>query len=681
MASKQMTYILFVTLALSVAAAFISTAAEGDSSVPQLSANLFRQNKIWDIQLKLTPDQWTALQPEEPEGGGPFGGGPPGGGRGPGGGGRGFNPAMFIAPAFMSALDQDNNSELSRIEFVGGFDRWFKAWNANPSGQIDLDQLRTGLNQSLAPGPGGPGGGRGGGPGGASFLQGRNGSRNGLSAARGIDFKFVHADLEFGGSTFKDVGVRYKGNGTYMQSRGSEKRSFKLDLDHYVKGQKVSESSKLNLHNCVTDASWMNEVLALQLYRDAGVAAPRTAYARLRVTVPGVHDNKYFGLYSVVENEDAHFLEENYGSKKGALFKPVTPRLFDDLGDDWSKYIQIYDPKTIVSEKQARRVIEFARLVTRADDSEFASKVGDYLDLDQFSRFMAVTAWLSTLDSILGMGQNFIVYLHPKTHKFHFMPWDLDHSFGQFGMVGSQEEREELSIQQPWQGSVWFLERIYKVDAFQKLYRARLDEFSKSIFKPERFLKQVDGLAIVLRPAVADESPEKLARFDKVVAGETVEPAPLGGPGGGAPPPGFGGSPRPSGPGGSGRPGGPGGFGGPGGMFQPPHPIKTFVTARNQAVRDQLDGRSEGKKLEGMNRRMGPGMFLAPPILEKADGDKDGKITASEFHGLAEKWFGEWDKEKTGKLTADQLRDGIGAAFPLPPGFGPPAGGPRPPAP
>ena len=58
-------------------------------------------------------------------------------------------------------------------------------------------------------------------------------------------------------------------------------------------------------------------------------------------------------------------------------------------------------------------------------------------DLDEFARFMAVTVWLSTMDSILGMGQNFYVYLDPKTHKFQFMPWDLDHSFGQFGMKGS----------------------------------------------------------------------------------------------------------------------------------------------------------------------------------------------------------------------------------------------------
>ena len=54
----------------------------------------------------------------------------------------------------------------------------------------------------------------------------------------------------------------------------------KIDLNEYVKGQKLAGITKLNLHSNVTDASWMNEVLSHRLYRDAGVPAPRTAYAR-----------------------------------------------------------------------------------------------------------------------------------------------------------------------------------------------------------------------------------------------------------------------------------------------------------------------------------------------------------------------------------------------------------------
>jgi spore coat protein CotH len=138
------------------------------------------------------------------------------------------------------------------------------------------------------------------------------------------------------------------------------------------------------------------------------------------------------------------------------------------LGDDWKNYNQTYDPKTELTPEQKQRIIAFCKLVTKADDAEFAARLGEYLDLDEFARFMAVTVWLSTMDSILGMGQNFYVYLHPKTHKFQFMPWDLDHSFGQFGMTGSQEQRENLSIHRPWRGEVRFLERVFKAEGVQK---------------------------------------------------------------------------------------------------------------------------------------------------------------------------------------------------------------------
>src|SRR5205085_11493862 len=130
------------------------------------------------------------------------------------------------------------------------------------------------------------------------------------------------------------------------QSRGSIKRSLKVDLNHFVKAQKLAGVSKLNFHNNVTDASWMNEVLSHRLFREAGVPAPRTAYARVYVTVPGKYNHEFFGLYSMVEDVDHTFMEERLGAKHGAIFKPVTPSPFVDLGDDWKNYKQIYDPKT-----------------------------------------------------------------------------------------------------------------------------------------------------------------------------------------------------------------------------------------------------------------------------------------------------------------------------------------------
>jgi spore coat protein CotH len=634
------------TLSASILLTLCSIAAR--SAPPETAAELFQTDKVWTIHLTFTPEQWATMEPKSPEGGG-FGG------RGGMGGRGGFGPAMMVAPAFVNAGDADQDGLLSKDEFHGLAEKWFAAWDKASVGKITGEQLRLGLDATVLPQAGlvNP------------KLQGAEGQRNGVAGAAGVEFVYVHADLDFDGKTVKNVGVRFKGNGTWMQSRGQLKRSMKIDVNEYVKGQKLAGAvTTLNLHSNVTDAGFMNEVLSHRLYRDAGITAPRSAYARVYVTVPGKHDHQYFGLYSIIENPDKHFAAEAMGTKDGAIFKPVTPSLFADLGDDWAKYKQTYDPKTELTPKQIERVIGFARLVTSADDETFAARVGDYLDLDQFARYMAVTTWLSTLDSILGMGQNFYVYLEPRHGRFQFLPWDLDHSFGSFGMGASQEQREQLSVDRPWRGDNRFLERVFKVDAFKAKYRATFAELDKTVFRPERFAKQVDELAAVLRPAVAEESADKLARFERAISTGGVEPQrPAGGeaaqpnpqaarvtkatvapnPASAPPPP-----QQPM---------------GRGGFMQASKAIKAFVVARAQSVADQLSGKSKGMELNSSGGKggpgAGPGNFLAPAMMAAFDANGDGQLTRDETTAGFDKWFVAWNADKSGTLTDEQLRAGI----------------------
>ena len=623
-------------------------AAKKDSLKPD---ELFSLTNVYTAHFHFTAEQWDAMEPEG--GANMFGlmregsrrGGPPNGGpgnrRGPA-----FGPGMFLSPAVMGAGDADKNGKLTSKEFETLSEQWFKTWDKEKTGKLDAETMREGMNASLA----GPGGGVGGMP--RIQLQGASGKRNGLASAMGVEFDYVKADLEFADRKFTNVAVRYKGNGTWMMSQASIKRSMKVDLNEFVKGQKIAGISKLNFHNAVTDASWMNEVLSHALYREIGVPAPRTAYARVYVTVPGKHDKKYLGLYSLVENIDDNFTDERFGTSKGALFKPVTPELFADLGDDWSKYKQTYDPKNDPSSAQTQRIIEFAKVVSHANDKEFQNKVGEYLDLEQFAKFMAGTVWLSTLDSILAIGQNYYLYLEPKTRKFQFFPWDLDHSFGQFFLIGDQTQRNTLSIEKPWRGENRFLERVFKNDEFQKAYRARLKEINETIGRPERITQLVDQVAAAIRPAVKEESGDRLARFDKAVAGESFEPM------------GFG--------------------GGPPGMSMGVQPIKKFAGERSKSLEAQLAGKSKGSDLDtpppGMQRNMGPGTFMAPAFVAKLDGDKNGSLTQEEFTKGFKKWFSGWDTDDSGALNEEQLREALNKEF-APPGDAFRPGGPGGPPP
>ena len=74
----------------------------------------------------------------------------------------------------------------------------------------------------------------------------------------------------------------------------------------------------------------------------------------------------------------------------------------------------------------------------------------------------------------------------------------------------------------------------------------------------------------------------------------------------------------------------------------------------------------------------GPAMVLAPAFLKEGDQNKDGRLSKEEFRALSEKWFEQWDKEKAGKLNADQVRAGVNAMLGQsnigPPGTGGPGG-------
>ncbi len=623
-----------LVVALFCGAAALQQAPPGASSSQLLdSDHIYNPTNVWTIHLKFAPDQWEAMEPRG--GGNPFGGGP--GGGGPGGRQGGFGGARedrALSPVMMSQGDSNRDGRISPEEFTGLAGKWFKAWDTNGTGKLDEAQLRAGLNGIRNPAGGGI----------ASLLLSPEGKRNGVAFALGLEFDYVHADLEFEGHPMRDVGVRYKGNGTFMESRDSLKRPLKINLNKYVKGQKLGDVAMLTLQNNVTDASLMNEVLAYRLYRDAGVPAPRTAYARVFVTVPGKFDRQYFGLYSLSEDVDKPFAERHFATKRGAIFKPVTPSLFTDLGADWAAYNQIYDPKVDLYDEHKQAVMELSRFVTQADEATFAARIGQFIDLPEFARFMAVMVYLSDLDGMLGPGQNLYLHWHPKTQQFQFIPWDQDHSWGQFNRA-SQEQRDRLSIHRPWQGENSFLERMFKVEAFKKPYLARLDEFSKTIFRPERLAQQVDEIAAAIRPAVREESESKLARFDKAVAGELLSsPGPFGG-----------------------------------GQIKP---IKPFAKVRTESVLDQLAGKSEGLVAgSGFSGGFGGGgsglgMF-SRPLLQVLDKNKDSAVTQTEFtEGLAG-LFQSWDTGKRGGLDWIQLRAGIEKD--LPPqrqGFSPFGGGP-----
>ena len=211
------------------------------------------------------------------------------------------------------------------------------------------------------------------GPRGPGFLVGPDGGRNGFLAAQGLTFNWGHADLTIGGKSFSDVGVRFKGNGTYMEGSMRGKLSMKIHLTKYVKGRKLGGVTELNLANNVTDAGWMNEELAYRLFRDAGVQAPRSAYAKVYITVTGKSPPALCGPVLSDRRSGRHFHAGPFPFEIRGVAQAGAAEPLPLSGRGLGQYNQTYDPKTELTAAQKARIIEFSKIVSRGTDEEFAA--------------------------------------------------------------------------------------------------------------------------------------------------------------------------------------------------------------------------------------------------------------------------------------------------------------------
>jgi len=383
--------------------------------------------------------------------------------------------------------------------------------------------------------------------------------------AAGYEYAYVRASVEFDGERIEDVGLRFKGNGSYNSSAWL-RRPMKVDFGHFVEGQAFEGLTSVNLHNSAVDPSYLRESLAYGVYRGAGVRAPRTGFALMYLTIEGECEEQYLGLYTLVEEVEEVFLRERFGTDKGLLLKPDGVRNVAYLGEDWGEYGR-YGAKTEGGPELKRRLIEFTRFLHYADDETFVGGIGSYMDVDGFLRQLAVSTLLSDMDSFLTAAHNYYMYVHPKDGRVHFMPWDMHLSFGGVGSEQSPEAVVHLSVSQPYPGTNRLIERILMIEAYRRGYEEYLREFACSCFSPEKLGAEIDAMQGIVGRA---EEAER-----KVATGPTSMPA---------------------------RP------------LRPMPELKRFISRRVESVLGQLEGTVEGY-VPGKARPAAPPLRAGPPVM------------------------------------------------------------------
>jgi len=237
---------------------------------------------------------------------------------------------------------------------------------------------------------------------------------------------YYPADLVFRGQRVRNVGVRSRGSG----SRNREKLGLRVDFNRYTKGQQFLGLDSFVLDNLRQDPSLIRENLAMSLYRRVGQVASRESLGKLYI------NNQYYGLYGIVESIEDGFVKRNLGETGGYLYeyKYVDPYLFQDLGDDLTRYAQLFEPQNheLESNSQLYQPIrDLIKEINGPDDEVWFERVNARIDIVQFMQHTAVQQFTGEGDGILGSFgiNNFYLYRFVNTTKHRVFPWDEDHAF------------------------------------------------------------------------------------------------------------------------------------------------------------------------------------------------------------------------------------------------------------
>lgn len=227
-----------------------------------------------------------------------------------------------------------------------------------------------------------------------------------------------------------DIGVRLKG--VYGSFRTlDQKAAFLLRFDHFDPDQEPLGLEKLALNNMVQDPSMIHEQLAYALFRDAGVPAPRSSYARVYV------NDELYGLYSTVEATDnSVFLDTWFGNDDGNLYEG---EYGSDFYPGWGPSFDLDNGVDVGFADIEALAAAFDAMV---DPATFVDDADAVIDLGRYLQFAATEIFIGHWDGYAWTRNNYFVY-RGGDGRWTFIPWGTDQTFFDYLPIWGGDGRVE----------------------------------------------------------------------------------------------------------------------------------------------------------------------------------------------------------------------------------------------
>lgn len=341
---------------------------------------------------------------------------------------------------------------------------------------------------------------------------------------------------------------------------------FKIEFDHYDSTKSYYGLDKLSLNNIIQDNTYMKDFLTYQMMQKFGVDAPLCSY--VNITVNG----EDWGLYLAVESIEEAFLERNYGSDYGELYKPDSMSMgggrgngdkfdmakvgempqtpngerptdsdfqgkempnrgaagggmgSDDVkliysGDEYDNYTNIFDnAKTDITNVDKDRLIASLK---QLNSNENIDKV---VNLDEVIRYFVVHNFVCNFDSYTGsMIHNY--YLYEKDGQLSMIPWDYNLAFGGFEDVKDATSLVNYPIDSPVSGGTVdsrpMLAWIFNNEEYTELYHKYFDEFIQTYFDSGYYSETIDSTREMIAPFVESDA-TKFCAYEEFQTGVDI---------------------------------------------------------------------------------------------------------------------------------------------------------------
>lgn len=301
--------------------------------------------------------------------------------------------------------------------------------------------------------------------------------------------------------TVEQVGFRLRGN----TSRSAKKKSFKIDINHFVSGRTFYGVQKINLNGQHNDPTSARAKIAADLAEQMDIPSMRSNHVELHI------NGEYKGLYTNVEHIDQHYLQARWGNQNGNLYKCLYPANLDYKGDDPDLYKfqqfgrRPYDLKTNIEADDYSDFAAFVKILNLTSTADLQCEIEQVFNVDQYLRTIVFDILTGNWDGPIYNQNNFYLYHNEETDLLEYISFDLDNTLGIDWLNRDWGTRDIYSWSQTGQHRPIY-NRLIAVPE----YRARLTYYMQKVlldlYNDDLLFPYLDQLRILIRPAILDDA-------------------------------------------------------------------------------------------------------------------------------------------------------------------------------